>query len=76
MAKAAVPGNGYALKNPAHVAGVIKLQNYRHGKFTFARRPRHDELARHLAVVDCALQQSQARLWKRTRGLTRKRQPP
>jgi hypothetical protein len=37
MAKAAVPGNGYALKNPAHVAGVIKLQNFRHGKFTFAR---------------------------------------
>jgi hypothetical protein len=46
MAKAAVPGNGYALKNPAHVASVIKLQNYHHGKFTFAHSLRHDELTR------------------------------
>jgi hypothetical protein len=55
MAKAAVPGNGYALKNPAHVAGVIKLQNYRHGKFAFAQSLRRGELGRCwlLLIVRC-----------------------
>jgi hypothetical protein len=60
MAKAAVPGNGYALKHPAHVADVIKLHNSCHGKFTIAQALRHGE-PRHSTFVDCAPQQSRER---------------
>src|SRR5258708_1389301 len=60
MAKAAVPGNGYALKHPAHVADVIKLHNSRHGKFTMAQILRHGE-PRRSTFVDCAPQQSRER---------------